>query len=166
MTTPARAAAAPFHSPIGAAGDALVQDIAIIMQHFGTERPKDKNTASAQFVAGERGCLQVFSVLEMASDATDTERQERRWQTARLGVYIEKEGKKTKLFDAICTDREALKDAHPTSGLAKIPFIPSQFEPGAWSRALNTLAEGLRRMDALTPANLKDQPQPVYWHPT
>lgn len=165
-TTPTEAAAMPFTNLAGDRGAALLRDIALVMQHHGVVQPSGKDKAIAQFIGGTKGCLSIFSTLEMAPDATDTEKQERRWQTARLGVFVEREGKKHKLFDAICSDREALADAHPAAGLAHIPFVPSQFQPAPWSEALGSMAAGLRQLDALTPETTRQQPQPVRWHPT
>lgn len=160
MTSPSQTAAQTFTDP----ADALVQDIALIMEHQGVVQTGGK---TAQFITGEKGCLSIFSSLEMAADATDTERQERRWQTARLGVYLEKDGKKTLMFDAICTDRDALKHAHPASGLDKIPFVTGRCETGIWRHALNGYASSLRSLASITP--LTHGPSPVrqrgpHWH--
>lgn len=171
MTTPSRAAAFPFsppdHGNYNAGRDLqLLEDIAVIMKHHGMLQPSGPTMATARFTGGAKGCLSIVSTLEMPSDASDAERMERRWQTARLSVFVEKEGKKTKLFDAICSDREALANAHPSEGLAKIPFIPGEIRPGEWLYALGALGGGLRKLDELTAANAAAQPQPRRWHPT
>jgi len=163
--TPTHAATDPFAKLQAGQASQLVQDIALIMEHHGVVTSQHgSNISSARFAGGEKGCLQIFSALEIARDANEAERSEHRWQTARLGVFIEHEGKKTRLFDAICTDREALHDAHPAAGLATIPFISGPYQPGPWSDALHQLAGGLRRMNTITAQNFNEKQRPIRHH--
>ncbi len=173
MTGPAQAAAKPFTAPQEDASLLLARDIAFLIERLGKDGG-GTNQKKASYAMGERECLVLCSFLEMDKNASVPDRTARRWDSVRVVAYMQSSpvsdaGERIPLFNAICTDREAIKGAHPTAGLEKLPFVASDIAGGQWANVIRSLARTMRdaegmRFETHSP-NAPRQRAP-HWHAT
>ncbi len=172
--TPSTAAAKPFVKPQEDEATLLARDLALLIEQLGTPQGETPVQKSARLELGEQGCLVLRAQLEMDSKASIPDRNARRWDSVRVVAYmknapLDEAATRVPLFNAICTDREAIAGAHPTAGLQNLPFVASPIAPGQWVHAVRGLASALRNANTMTFNTHKpDAPRQraPHWHAT